>query len=292
MESASGLKSPGKPLLYIILGAAGSGRREVIADLVTGGLGEEDCAVLLSSAGEGAAGEALAGVAATGCWRLEAGTIDAQVPPGATHVFFLTDGRSNPVDQLEALVPWSRAAGLEVARVITVVNCQFAERHAELLAWFDACIHFSDVTLLHRREGVANKWLSDFQARYRDQYYPCLFELVKGGRVRNPALVLEAEARRMSHVFDADVWAGFSLEGVEFGTEDGEEGGDGDGKVGDGFASSGKAGKRARRAAKKKEAAGNVDDDGIMDLPEIDPYFERRAGGQRIKMIPDVSRFL
>ncbi|AHF89737.1 hypothetical protein OPIT5_05340 [Opitutaceae bacterium TAV5] len=284
MESVSGPESSGKPLLYIILGAAGSGRREVIADLVADGLGEEDNAVLLLPEGEAAAGEALADVT-TAHWQLEAGTIDAQVPAGATHVFFLTDGRGNPVDQLEALVPWSRAAGLEVARVITVVNCQLAEHHTELLAWYDACIHFSDVTLLHRREGVANKWMSDFQARYRDRYYPCLFELVKGSRVRNPALVLESEARRMSHAFDADEWAGISLEGVEFGTEDEED------DEGDRLAPSGKSGKKAKRAAKKKEAADKEDDDG-MDLPEIDPYFERRAGGQRIRVIPDVSRFL
>jgi hypothetical protein len=51
-----------------------------------------------------------------------------------------------------------------------------------------------------RREGVANKWLSDFRAHFDGQFYPCLFELVKGGRVKNPALVLDPLARRMSHL--------------------------------------------------------------------------------------------
>ena len=44
-------------------------------------------------------------------------------------------------------------------------------RPAALLAWYDACVHFSDVVLLQRREGVANKWVSDFLKHHEDQLH-------------------------------------------------------------------------------------------------------------------------
>jgi hypothetical protein len=44
----------------------------------------------------------------------------------------------------------------EIARVYTVINCQLAEKHPALRAWFEACVHCSDVALLNRREGVGN----------------------------------------------------------------------------------------------------------------------------------------
>ena len=125
---------------------------------------------------------------------------------GATHVFFVTDGRGNPVDQLEAFKPWMDQSGAEVARVFTVVDCQLAEKHKGLLPWYEACIHFSDVVLLTKREGVANKWMSDFQAIFKDKFYPALFRMVKAGKVKNPPMLLEPEARRMSHLFDEPEW--------------------------------------------------------------------------------------
>ena len=44
-----------KPLVYLILGVAGSGRREVVADLLEGGLGAGERALVLLSDGERAA---------------------------------------------------------------------------------------------------------------------------------------------------------------------------------------------------------------------------------------------
>ena len=154
-------------------------------------------------------------------------------------MFFFTDGRRNPVDQVEAFQAWLAASGGELARILCVINCGLAAQHKELLAWFDACVHFADVVLLNRRDGVANKWMSDFQARYAAQFLPCLFELVKAGRVTNPALILEPQARRMSHVFDEELnWEV---------TGDGDEDAD--------------------------------DEEEIEAHPEEDPYLQRRAGG-------------
>lgn len=247
-----------KPLVYIILGVAGSGRREVLADLLEGGLAEEDRPVVLLAARE-TAGPADSRLGEIKRWNWVEGTIEAAFPADATHVFFITDGRTNPVDQLEALKPWIEGNGAELGRVLCVVNCSFAEQHHEMPAWYDACIHFSDVVLLNRREGVANKWLSEFKRRYEDMFLPCLFEFVKGGRVRNPLLVLEPQPRRMTHYFDEDVdWV---VTGIESGSED------------------------------ENDALDDVDEE-VEVSAAVDPYFALDAAGRRAKRIVDVAKLL
>src|SRR4051794_74239 len=105
-----------KPLVYVILGAAGSGRREALADLTESLADEGDgVAVLLSDAE--AAGEADAKLPGLARWTWSDGMIVATWPAGATQVFFVTDGRTSPVDQLELLKPWIEAQGAELARV-------------------------------------------------------------------------------------------------------------------------------------------------------------------------------
>jgi hypothetical protein len=251
-----------KPLVYLILGAAGSGRREIVADLIEGGLAAGSAgqpfdlaqsrlsALALLPAGE-RAGEADARLGSLARWAWNDGRIESPDLAGATHVFLFTDGRRNPVDQVEAFQAWLAASGGELARILCVIHCGLVAQHKELLAWYDACVHFADVVLLNRREGVPNKWMSDFQGRYAAQFLPCLFELVKAGRVENPALILEPQARRMSHVFDEEPnWEVTSADGEE---EDEEE---------------------------------------ITAQPEEDPYLQRRAGGRRVKEIPDVAKYL
>ena len=268
-----------KPLVYVILGAAGSGRREVLADLIEGGLTEGDRAAVLLSSGEMPCDHD-ARLGEVTRWTWTDGLIAATFPEGGTHVFFVTDGRINPVDQIERLHTWIMAGGGEIGRVITVVNCRLAERHAALLAWYEACIHFSDIALLHQREGVANKWMSEFHLHFKKLCYPCLFEVVKAGRVKNPLVVLDPLARRMSHLFDIDEWTGLDLEGVEFGTEDED----------------GNAEEAEERAAKKKAKKGHpnesAEDDEDDWKPEVDPYLRHRIGGRREKEIPDIAKFL
>lgn len=252
-----------KPLVYLILGAAGSGRREVLADLIADGLAEGDRPVVLISDEErGSDADPKLGRVRRWVWMDgEIGTPD-RVLGDATHAFFVADGRRNPVDQIEAFKAWAGAQHAEVARVLCVVNCQLAEKHRELGAWFEACIHFSDVVLLTRREGVANKWLSDFQNRFKDQFYPCLFEFVKAGRVKNPVLVLDPQPRRLSQFFDAT-----DLPGVDSDTEIDMGTGDGDDPE-------------------------EIEDDDDGEIIPDDPYLVRRAGGRRVKELPDIAKFL
>jgi hypothetical protein len=249
-------------LIYLLLGASSSGRREVLADLIDGGLGADDRAAVLVSEGEKPVGKAVGGPEPA-TWRWipphasgESGTIEASFPADATHVFLVSDGHVNPVDQIEAFKAWLAGRGT-IGRVICVVNCRLAEQNPRLVAWYDACIHFSDVVLLNRREGVTNKWISDFRARYTDQFYPCLFEIVKAGRVANPALILEPLALRMSHVFEEETdWL--------LRDEDGEIVEDED-------------------DAKEGEE--------MTATPVEDIYLVRLSGGRREKDIPDVSKF-
>ena len=241
-----------KPV-YLILGAAGSGRREVVADLIEGGFSDgQGAAVLLSeSEAPDAADERLPRI---GRWRwTEERTIEGALP-AAEAVFFFCDGRGNPVDQVEAFKAWLAGQGAQLARIVCVVNCALAGKHAPLLAWYDACVHFSDVVLLNRREGVDNKWLGAFQARFKDQRYPCLIEPVKAGRVRNPALVLDTVALRMSQVFEEE---------QDWVAADGSD--------------------------EEDESAG---DEEVEMVPVEDPYFARNPGGRRLKEIPDIAKFL
>jgi G3E family GTPase len=240
----------------------------VLADLIGNGLDTAARPLLLTSDAESEApadvGLRLAAIASLqrGGWSIADARFSAGIPPDVTHVFILADGRGNPVDQVEAFHQWLPGAGVELARVITVVDCILGAKHPELLRWYDACVHFSDVVLLNRREGVPNKWVSDFIARYRKQHYPCLIELVKRGELANPALVLEPQARRVSQVFDETDAITVTLVSDEE-DDEADESGDDDGEVVDEYAA------------------------------PVDPYFERLAGSRRrAKEIPDIAKFL
>lgn len=187
-----------------------------------------------------------------GRWRIESGVAIAVVPEGATHAFIITDGSADPVDQLEALKDWLASSYAELARVLCVVHCRLLEANPRLFPWYEACVHFSDVVLLNRREGVANKWVSDFQGRFEEKFLPCLFELVRREGVKNPALILTPEARRMSHAFDEPEW-------VAEGDDQGEE---------------------------------QEDGEEVEVTREVEPYFERRNGGRRVIELPRIAGFL
>lgn len=248
-----------KPLVYLILGAPASGRRQLVVDLIDGGLAPDAQPAVLLAEGE-APDEVDAKLPNLHRWTWHDHVIDGTLPAGATHVFFFTLGRGSPVDQIEAFKPWLDTQGGELARAVCIVNCQLAEKNPPLLAWYEACVHFADVVLLNRREGVENKWVSDFLTHFKKQYYPCIFETVKNGRLKNPALILEPQPRRMTHVFDEEPnWVVTNAEGEEVDAEDEE----------------------------------SADDEDLEVTPEQDPYFQRRSeGGRRMKELPDINKFL
>jgi hypothetical protein len=253
------MSAPEKPLVYLILGAAGSGRRAVLSDLIEGGLTESDRAAVMLPTGETVQPSVEEKLPRLTRWEWRDGAIVGVLPPEATHVFFVTDGTRGPIDQIDVFKAWVEGQGGQLARVLCVVNSQLAEKHPPLLAWFEACIHFADVVLLNKREGVDNKWMSDFLGHFKKLYYPCVFEMVKDSRVKNPALILEPQARRMSHVFDEEQdWIFTNAEGDEI---------------------------------DEQEETGK-DDEEIEAKLEEDPYFVRDAAGRRAKKVPDIAKFL
>ena len=197
------------PLVYIVYGSPNSGRREIIFDLIEGS--GSSIEVLLFRPEEEADSpsdqqiESLNNVSVVN-WRL-AGSQSAQVAHGTINaapekVIFMAPGNSDPADVAEAVHSWSAHNNCELARILTVLNCSFLETTPAAQSWFDACIHFSDVVLLNRREGVSNKWVKDLEVRYKKECSPARFILVKKGRVANPQEVLLPEARRISLYFD------------------------------------------------------------------------------------------
>jgi hypothetical protein len=247
------------PSVYFILGTPGSGRREIVRDLVENGLAPGDPVLVLLSEHEvpDAAEEKLARRPKTTLvrakWSLtELPAIDL---PAEGVTFFFADAFADPITQLELLQPWLLARGAELARIFMVVDCQFAEKHAILRAWYVACIHFSDVVFLTKRAGVDNKWISDFLGHYETECFPSLFIQMKKGGIANPALVLEPQPRRFSQYFDEAV----DLSGVEIETDDEEEGDEDD------------------------------EDDG---LPAPELYFERLRSGRRVKELPDIAKYV
>jgi hypothetical protein len=248
----------GKPAqVYFILGTPGSGRRSVVLDLVENGLDAADPALVLVAASEAAdpAEDKLAARPHTAVRRWEWAPPelpDQELPPGGS-VFFLADAHADPLEQIEALKPWLLRHHAEVARVLCFIDCQFAEKTPALRPWYDALVHFSDVVFLTRREGVPNKWLSDFIGRYESQFIPSHFILVKKGGVANPALVLVPEPRRLTQYFEEE--EPLDLE-IETDDEDGED--------------------------------AEPDEDVIP--PE--PYFVRNRSGRREKELPDIRNYL
>lgn len=247
--------------IYIILGAAGSGRREITLDLIEYiGENEKGKTILLLAENEKSSPydeqiQALHEVTLVS-WNLllNKEIIVNQLPKEGETLFFITNGRLNPVDQIEALREWIRKNNLQVARTLSVINCKLCEKESSLNKWYEACIHFSDVVLLNKRDSVPNNWVRDFIQHFEKNHYPCLFEFIKKGRVSNPALVIYPEPRRLSLVFD---------------DED------------------------AENANPQHDLMIEEDisyDDEVQ--VENDPYLKRLPNGQREKLIPNIRDYL
>jgi hypothetical protein len=251
--------------VYFILGTPGSGRRAIVRDLIENGLAADEKALVLL-AGTEAADPADARLAAlinaeVRRWQwTEPALPPVKLPANAT-IFFLADSQASPIDQIEALKPWLEEHGAELARIFCVVDCSLAEKQPVLRQWFDACIHFADVVFLTRREGLANKWLSDFIKHYTHERFPCHFVQVKTkGDLATPLVWLDPSARRVSQYFEDD-YVDLSDVVIETGDDEAEEG----------------------------EAVEPGEEDGLIP-PE--PYFVRLGSGRRAKEVPDIRKFI
>jgi len=254
---------------YIIMGCAGSGRREIVADLLDS-LPAGSLVILPAGEPTAAVDQRLENKASITRWEMRpTGLVMPEIPAETDSVLILIDGTADPVEQLELLVEWFKARDeVELARIITVINSRLLCDNPQLKLWFDACVYFSDVVLFNKREEVPNKWFSDFQQRFAKLCYPCMFEFVKNARVRNPMEVLFPEARRMSLAFEfedgepkpepVDLLSGsFGLGDESDEDDDPDEGGD-----------------------------------ELDDVAVTEPYFERDYSGRRKIRLPDIREYL
>ncbi|CAA6677861.1 MULTISPECIES: hypothetical protein [unclassified Lentimonas] len=195
------------PLVYLILGIPGSGRREVLFDLLKDGVDAKEQVLYFRPEGEVDCTfdeqiEALDNVSIVD-WKLDnAKVTHGKIDAAPERIIFLAPGTSDPADAAEAVKTWTDHNTCQIGRIITVTHCAFLSENSAAQAWFDACIHFSDIVLLNRREDVNNKWIRAFEMGYHKQFSPARFLMVKKGRVANPLEVLEPEARRLSLYFD------------------------------------------------------------------------------------------
>lgn len=212
--------------VYMILGCRDSGRRYVIHDLICDLASESDPFTLLLPEDEGPNewSEKLAAMEHVTIERFakQVSDIEAeQINPHHTNII-LASGSANPVDQVEALKPLIENTACELGRIITVVNCAQLEAHHDLLAWNDACIHFSDACLIQRGPDTSNQFVQDFMDRYQHHRIPCYFEYFGKKGIKNPEQVLEPQARRLSLYFEPaeDQWLDDEDEDFEEAPED------------------------------------------------------------------------
>jgi hypothetical protein len=196
-----------EPLVYLIYGIPDSGRREVLLDLIEGGIDAKEQVLYFRPEGEAdslfdAKLEALENVSAVNWQLTDAKVTHGPINAAPDNIIFLAPATSDPADAAEAIKSWTKHNACQLARIITVTHCAFLFKNPGARSWFDACIHFSDIVLLNRREGVDNKWLKDFEQCYHKLFSPARFLIVKKGRVTNPIEILNPEARRLSLYFD------------------------------------------------------------------------------------------
>lgn len=190
--------------VYLVLGLPGAGRSEIVANLIADGL--EPHAVTIYHAEDEAPVPAASPDITLVPFTFGHGVFtlgpEGEPEEDPKEAFFLTDGRKNIIDQLEAFPAWVTSRGWEMARVILVVDCALAMRHEEVVLWHEACIHFADCVLLTNRTAETHLWATQFQKKFHELRYPCQFFPVKKGHVDLPLVVLFPEARRLTMIFD------------------------------------------------------------------------------------------
>lgn len=194
------------PLVYLILGCKGTGRFQVVSDLIEFGTAKDDKTLVFHSTADAENAEANLKLksreAVVASFEVVDDQFNLSVAEGTDLVFVVADGLTSPADSVEAFHGWLGESSCELGRVITVLHSELAIENKKAAPWFECCIHYSDVILLAKREKVNNKLIKSFQDGYADKCYPCLFQFVKKGRVSNPSLILSPEPRRITRIFD------------------------------------------------------------------------------------------
>jgi hypothetical protein len=189
------------PLVYIILGLEGSGRRDLCAQLAREAFDPNYSCVTLVQANEPEAGGALLAKLA----EVEQYEHIEQIElPDSEVVLLVAPGQMSPADSIEAFYQLLKRYRLSPASIIAVYHCALLATHPKPLEpWYQACAHFADKILLGRREGVPQRAMSSITQQLDQAHYPAIVQLVKKGRVEQPELTVDDQPRRLSQLFDA-----------------------------------------------------------------------------------------
>ncbi len=195
--------------LYLIQGCANSDRRTAVFDLLRDTATTDDPWEVYISDTETPSiwNEQIAAVTGLNLRTYEGNLTNCQLDPNANSIV-IANGRQDPMDQIEFLKDLLESSGKELGRIITLLDCELLHNNPGLRSWYTACIHFSDVLLLSHRQNLTNQHVQDILTPYQDDWFPFYTESLKKGRVRNPNLILEPQARRISLLFepDEDIW--------------------------------------------------------------------------------------
>ncbi|MGJ3242328.1 MAG: hypothetical protein ACFE0O_05135 [Opitutales bacterium] len=267
-----------RPRLYYFIAPPTTGRDPLLADLVDSTFDPEEPVILLEEPGDPLAPEirsSLKGRPGTVIvpWRFDAAThrftteaLNPGAGTGEETLLALPDGAGPLVDQLEGLQGFLRRMDFRLARIVCLLDCGLAAEDDQALAFYKACIHFSDVILLTNRKAAGNAWVQQLLSRYEKEHLPARLILMKKGKVENPAEVMDPTARRLSQLFEEDypgadgrpAWAAGLPDDVII-----------------------------------EDEAGEPLDEDDDDTPDVDPYLERRhEGGPRRLPLPDIRAVL
>ena len=194
------------PKVYLILGPNGSGRRALLADFIDS-LESESSVLYFKHRDEiindyDSPLESLNAVSAV-FWSVEGSKIKHEsISVSPSSIFFIAPASIDLADVMEGLKGWLSKNDCQLTRIITVIDCKSLSENNSQNSWYDAAVHFSDMVLLNRREGVSEKWIKDMVTEKKKQFHPTRFELVKKNRVNTPIDVLDTQAYRTSLYFD------------------------------------------------------------------------------------------
>lgn len=194
------------PKVYLILGPNGSGRRALLADFIDS-LESESSVLYFKHRDEiindyDSPLESLNAVS-TVFWSVEGSKIKHEsISVSPSSIFFIAPASIDLADVMEGLKGWLSKNDCQLTRILTLVHCQSLSENDSQNDWYEAAIHFSDMVLLNRREGVSEKWIKDWVTDKKKQFHPTRFELVKKNRVNNPIDVLDSQTYRTSLFFD------------------------------------------------------------------------------------------
>ncbi len=192
--------------VFILLGLLGTGRRELLWRVALSELGHDERLGVLwpESEWDRVEGNEVPPKMDLARWVIEGGKLRTQWPSSdSENVFWVAPGTGNPADFIETVPAVLKALGAELGQIVTLIDCGKLVAEARLASWYDCCIHFSDTVLLGGRDGVAERWMREYEESFRKKCLPCEVDLVqKGGRRRHPEILFSETPRRLSLFFD------------------------------------------------------------------------------------------